>query len=232
MAVSLTGSETNLIGLFQGNGNFNDKTSNGNNLTQSGGAVATQSANPYNNTELGIITKVTSSQLTVFTGTDYNLPNMTLTSPQYSTAKAPYGFPADSGKWMVEYLQGASATAGGSGSSMLSATIGNVQVSIPAGPWDLRGFLTFNKTGVDGYVGLSTSTSTATDSRLYHRWYLNATGIGQAIQTAPIAAPITNTAQTVWYGIGNPSGTTSFGFRGMGDDAADFLQVRAYCGYI
>lgn len=99
MAISLTGSETNLVALFQGNGNFNDKTSNANNLTASGGALATQVSNPYNSTEYAIITKVTYSNptttLTLSTGDFGTIPNQTLNTPQYSTSENPYGLPND-----------------------------------------------------------------------------------------------------------------------------------------
>lgn len=97
MAISLTGSETNLVALFQGNGNFNDKTSNANNLTASGGALATQVANPYNNIEYAEIVSVSYSSpnttITLNTGDFGSMPNMTLTNPQYSTTENPFGLP-------------------------------------------------------------------------------------------------------------------------------------------
>jgi hypothetical protein len=99
MAISLLGSETNLVALFQGNGNFNDKTTNANNLTATGGAIATQAANPYNNIEYAeIVSAVYSSPnttVTLNTGDYCNIPNLTLNSPQYSTAYQPYGAPED-----------------------------------------------------------------------------------------------------------------------------------------
>ena len=44
-------------------------------------------------TKFGIITAVADTALTVFFGTDYTLNNETITSPYYSTQKAPLGFP-------------------------------------------------------------------------------------------------------------------------------------------
>jgi hypothetical protein len=105
MAISLVGSETNLVGLWQGNGNFTDKTANGNSLTSTGGATATTVTNPYNNTEYGFITKVVYSNpntvVSVFTGTDCNIPNATLASPYSSYQRSPYNFPAGRGKWTL-----------------------------------------------------------------------------------------------------------------------------------
>jgi hypothetical protein len=106
MAINLAGSETNLVGLWKGNGVFTDATSNGNNLTANGGAIATQAANPYNATEYGIVTKVAYSSpnttVTVFTGNGYSIPNATLSNPFYSTHKTPFGFPTERGMWTIE----------------------------------------------------------------------------------------------------------------------------------
>lgn len=99
MTVNLVGNETNLVALYEGNGVFTDATSNANNLTASGGAIATQVANPYNIIEYGIISNIAFSTptttLTIFTGIDSNIPNQTLNNPQYSVAKEPFGFPGN-----------------------------------------------------------------------------------------------------------------------------------------
>lgn len=97
MAVNLVGNETNLVALFQGNGNFNDTTANANNLTPSGGAAATQVANPYNATEYATVISVSysnpTSTVTVDTGIAGTLPNATLGTVSYSSSASPFGFP-------------------------------------------------------------------------------------------------------------------------------------------
>lgn len=107
MAISLTGSETNLVALYQGNGNFNDKTANANNLTASGGAAATTVDNPYHATEYAVVTKVAyaggTTTVTVFSG-DYVVPLATMLNPYSSYQRTPFGFPASRGKWRVEAL--------------------------------------------------------------------------------------------------------------------------------
>jgi hypothetical protein len=140
MAINLTGSETNLVGLWQGNGNFADSTSNGNTLTASGGASATQADNPYNATEYGVITKVTSTQLTVFTGVAGSIPNMALNSPQYSLERTPYGFPSARDKWRIQTIfdngnvsASLSSPTLGSWNSMLS----KVALQVPIGSWKI-----------------------------------------------------------------------------------------------
>lgn len=99
MAVNCVGNETNLVGLWQGSGNFNDSTSNANNLTATNGASATQATNPYNPTEYAIITKLSYSNPTttiiLSTGDMCTIPNQTLNSPQYSVAQQPLGLPND-----------------------------------------------------------------------------------------------------------------------------------------
>lgn len=138
MAISLTGSETNLVGLWQGNGNFNDKTTNANNLTATGGAIATQSANPYSNTEYGIITKLSytapNTTITVFTGTDYNIPNMALTNFNYSQVRVPYGFPASRGKWL-HTLNCESNTIAASIATANTWATSNLSTTVPTGEW-------------------------------------------------------------------------------------------------
>lgn len=98
MAVNLVGNETNLVGLWQGSGNFNDATSNANNMTAQAGASSTQANNPYNPVEYGVIANVNFSNptttVTLHTGPNGNIPNQTLNTPQYSTAENPYGLPA------------------------------------------------------------------------------------------------------------------------------------------
>lgn len=107
MAINLVGNESNLVALFKGNGNFNDATSNANNLTAQAGAIATQASNPYNATEYANVVAVSYSNptttITLNTGTSGAIPNQTLNSPQYSVAKNPYGLPSNLTKY-VRYV--------------------------------------------------------------------------------------------------------------------------------
>jgi hypothetical protein len=100
MAISISGAASNLVAYFQGAGNFTDATSNANTLTASGGAIATQTANPYNATEYAFITVVSySAPTTTLTlkAVGGTVPNITLNTPQYSTVDTPYGWPSVSG---------------------------------------------------------------------------------------------------------------------------------------
>ena len=84
---------TNLVAHFKLAGDFTDSSANGNDLTASGGAVATNVDNPWNATEYGTITAVTATDMTVKSPVGYGIPNETLNSPSYSTNKAPFGLP-------------------------------------------------------------------------------------------------------------------------------------------
>jgi hypothetical protein len=238
MAISLTGSESNLVALFQGNGNFNDKTSNANNLTATNGAIATQAANPYNSTEYGIITKVTSTQLTIFTGTDYTIPNMTLNSPYYSTARAPQGFPAGRDKWRVDSLYMATTTQ----SSPTGGTwynIANAVLPVPTGPWNtgLEGNLTFAAAAASTGLG-QTDLSLASASAAVLTPQTGSITYGASSGTSfTTLAPLkysdfaTFTALTpVYANVTSQNTVTSIGWQAAGNAKA--LVLTAECAYI
>lgn len=141
MGISLVGTETNLNFLAQGNGNFNDKTSNANNLTATGGAIATQVVNPYNNIEYALVTKTAvsggNSTLTLFAGRQSTVPNMILNSANWSIQRTPFGFPASKGNWSVDMLILNSVSASGSTANTIYNP-GGINLNVPTGEWSLR----------------------------------------------------------------------------------------------
>lgn len=171
MTINLVGNETNLVSLFKGSGNFNDATTNANNLTATG-AISTQANNPYNSIEYGFITKVTSTQLTVFTGTDYNIPNMTLNNFYYSSHRAPYGFPAARGKWMVLTVVQVSELVNIGATNQWWAS--NSRLTIPIGDWQLGFYANcqLHSTvagGRVGFVALGGTTTIPTSANNYRQ---------------------------------------------------------------
>jgi hypothetical protein len=176
MNQQLVGSETNLVGYWKLNGDFVDSTSAANTLTGQGSATATTLDNPMKNTEYGYIMDITYSApntvLSVFTGTKNNVPNMTLTSPYYSTQDAPYGFPCDKGNWRFTALFRGDV----SQSSAVSGTWYNfAQVTVPLGAWDcgyfVDAYLNESSGAIDGRATLSTANNAEYDSRLTFRNY-------------------------------------------------------------
>lgn len=93
MCQALVGNETNLVGYWKLNGNFNDSTSNANHLTGQNSAVATNSDNPWGSSEYCSVITVTASTITVHGGQNSTIPNMTLSSPYYSVHENPFGLP-------------------------------------------------------------------------------------------------------------------------------------------
>ena len=166
MNQQLVGTETNLISYFKLSGNLNDSTTNANNLTGSGGAVATDTDNPMSSTQYAVITNVSysapNSTVTVFTGSDHIIPNMTLTSPYYSNMKAPYGFPVSKAKWNIIVPVFSTINASGTVAST-TYNPGGLGINVPSGSWKL-GYNIFyavtpNAAIPDMYAGLQTSSS-------------------------------------------------------------------------
>lgn len=170
MNISLVGNESGLLFLAHGNGNFNDSTSNANNLTAQGGASSTQNLNPYNNVEYGIITKVTSTQITVFGGANYGFPNMTLNTPAYSPLSIPFGFPASRGIWQVETAFNYTETV--TIPAVANWINSHMQIAVPTGAWRVHYKanmqLHSDTAGTrNGEVGLSNSTYSVLTNGIY-----------------------------------------------------------------
>lgn len=122
-----------------------------------------------------IVTKVafsTNTTVTVYGGTDYDLANAAITSPYYSRAKAPAGFPLDPTKWTVEVTDSTNR----SQASPVSGTWYNLgttnsQITIPIGLWNvefnvsMQGAAT-TAVGLNIYAALSTTNNSATDAQL------------------------------------------------------------------
>lgn len=76
----------------------------------------------------------TTTSITVYGGTNYDLANAEITSPYYSPVKSPYGFPLDPSLWTVQTWS--------SGSSIQSNptqdtwyNLGTLSITIPIGIW-------------------------------------------------------------------------------------------------
>lgn len=205
MNISLSGSETGLVALFQGNGNFNDKTSNANNLTPSGGAIATQAANPMNAVEYFKVTKVGTysggvTPVTLFGGTDCNLPNMTLTGAQYSNVDKPFGFPASRSKWTHSSIWKIDAAVSlPSASTWYNASF--QQVTLPTGDWlssTQYNLQIVRSSAADAQIW--GTLSTANNSETNKDWTTFADASGLTVhQTMNRQLPLSVTSPTTYY---------------------------------
>lgn len=135
MNQQLVGNETNLVGYWKLDGNFNDSDSNANNLTAQNSVTATSTDNPMKATEYAKVVKVTTTTVTVFTGTDHNIPNMTLNTPRYSIHDSPFNFPGKD-KWFVQYINKVNASTA-SPTQNQWYNLASAQILIPTGAWDV-----------------------------------------------------------------------------------------------
>jgi hypothetical protein len=258
MGMVVASNSTNLVFQATGNGTFNDSTTNANNLTATNGASATQTfasinggtANepnwaPMNSTEFVIVTDVSTfsggvTTLKVFSGTCCVIPNMALSNPQYSNARAPFGFPAGTDKWIVDIQWQIRQTAT-TASSATWVNPGSFQLSVPTGEWDLGGSVTLicttgSATGFVGVVGaLSTSSSALTDLRLVGQTItVQASGTeteGVYLQQVPVSL----SSQTPYYLIMNAptiAGTTTLYAGAQSSGGLGMERIYAKCAYI
>lgn len=240
MNQQLVGNETNLVAYFKFNGDANDSTANANNLSASGSATATNVDNPMKATEYAIITKVTYSApdttVTVFTGTDHNIPNTTLENPFYSTQKTPLNFPSTRAKWRVESSVRWAYTGisiGSTGSWVAS----NHKLSVPTGSWryGYKGSYNFASTvsGLrDANITLAPS-GTLTNGTLSHElavWiYRNSTSDAPDHAYKDSYVDLTSQTEYIQYGqITSSSGSESWQIRGDKGETTIFAE----CAYI
>lgn len=232
-------STTNLVAWFKGNGNFNDSSSNANNLTAQGGAIATYADNPYKPTEYAIVTKLSYSggntTATIFTG-PCAIPNETLGVTSYSTVRTPLGFPSARSKWSLNFIF--KVVLAGLPTSTTDHVFTGGDMSFPLGEWILtapRLPLDLYKTssGNFGFYGLGiTDGSTLDASGADTTGYYNFSGAGQMIIPMIIGrSSISTTSQTTYKMRGSHSFTdySNFAVRG---DWGDGVRVALECAYL
>jgi len=121
-----------------------------------------------------IITKVAYSSpnttITMYGGTDYDLANAAITSPYYSTQKAPQGFPTSPAKWSILVVDtGARTQSTPSNGTWYNLGTTNRQISIPIGVWrvyyktDVWGLATAGR--IDLYCSLSAANNSESDKQ-------------------------------------------------------------------
>lgn len=234
MSQGMTGSETNCIFFVNFNNSTTDLSASANTLSAGAGSpTATNADSPFggqadgtisSTLDYGIVTKVSTTVATVQVPEGCTIPTSGgVTTVDMSAWKAPYGFPDSIDKWTLLYFQGASNPATATGTSWLWSTVGNIQMTLPIGSWDVFPYFSLSMVGIDGYVAFSSSSSTPTDIELTQRWYFNSAV--QKIQKTSMSKPITLSAATTYYGIMNPQNATAAGFRGRADDVLDYSYI-------
>lgn len=186
-----------------------------------------------------IITAVafsTDTTITVYGGTDYDLADAAITSPYYSTQKAPQGFPLDPDKWSVQVTDDTDRIQATPANNTWYNP-GSISITIPIGVW---------KTSykVVGYCAASSAVSTnaqitlstANNSESNPEWssYLWASGASGAVGVmAPchVEDILNFSEKDVYYlNIQKPGATAAanIGFY----NSTQQLKITAICAYL
>jgi hypothetical protein len=141
----LAGSESNLVSAYSFNNSITDlNTTNANNLTAQGSAVATDTDSPFANAvsaglqEYGLVQSVsysTNTTVNVQVPEGCAIPTSGgVSNVYYSVGRVPYGFVSDRGRWRItsNYLTRANKASPASGTAY---SLGAEQLSIPTGAW-------------------------------------------------------------------------------------------------
>lgn len=183
-------------------------------------------------TKYFVITKVaysSSTTLTLYGGTDYNLENEAITNPYYSPCKAPAAFPLDPTKWTVEVTD----TTTRSQSSPAQSTwynLGSTTISIPIGIWrvNYQVCLTADTTNqAFMYATLSTANNSESDADFTVHQGGNANYIRHVVNREKIL----NLASKTAYYLNASSGIYTQGTIAF-DNGDSKLFIRALCAYL
>ena len=229
----------NIVSAHSFSGNANDiNTTTANNLTAMNSAVATNADSPFSATEFGIVTGLSYSggntTVTVFTG-PYLIPNETLGTTSYSTARAPLGFDADKGKWKVDMILKVQVSQTGVSTNTVY-NIAGLQLTVPTGAWNLSYAVLSQITGtsagfLSSIASLSTSNNSVSDAELssYAVSISSASAETDAMQSRSKA--ISTTAATPYYLVQyTQNGTTSMALYWNGAVATG--KIIAECAYL
>lgn len=115
------------------------------------------------------ITAITSTQITLFMGSQYSLNNSTISNTYFSMLKAPYGFPLNETYWQV-IVSNAATNYTNNPTADTWYNNNSMQLKVPIGMWKL-GYKVYARSRIsiptttpyiDTFVTLSTTTNTET----------------------------------------------------------------------
>ncbi|MBA3679099.1 LamG domain-containing protein [Candidatus Saccharibacteria bacterium] len=229
----LSGTETNLASAYSFNNSILDlNTTTPNDLTASGGALATNADSPFGidangvtgTNEFGIVTKVVTTTATIQVPEGCAIPTSGgVGSIDYSVQKVPYGMPISRGKWDVESLHPYSRA--GIAISGINTWVNSLlKLTVPVGEWKLRysGDIVLVSTVAgtrNGGVLLAVAPTNNADRNLplYNIIYNMAMSTADWFINANAEENVTITsAQTysLFVDITSATGTETFAFRG------------------
>lgn len=241
----LAGTETSLISAYSFNNSVTDlNTSNANNLTANGSAVATNADSPFggqadgtisSTLDYGIIQSVTfSTNTTVVLQVPEGCTIPTsggVSAVVYSSSKVPYGFPGNREKWSVDMLNKTDA-AQGSPTNGIWYNPALQQLNIPVGAWSLSyqaGIYSFvaSGTGCEVRASLSTSNNAESDPELSTPIYISgASGAVGSIISLYRNKGITLSSSTIYYLVASARQTSTATVDFRGDLAATIIRAE------
>lgn len=178
------------------------------------------------------VTVSTDTTITVYGGSDYTLANAAITSPYYSTAKTPAGFPADPAKWTIE----TTATSEDSQASPTASTIYNLgsrSIALPIGKWLVSFSVLAKGTGttlvLDIRAGLSTANNSFSSARFVRVAYTYIPSAGN-VSLQMVDELISCAAATTYYlnGMTPTSSVTAISWLG----STQTTVIKAVCAYL
>ena len=174
MNQGLLGTETSLVSAYSFNGVITDlNTTNANDLTANGGAVATNADSPFGGQASGLISSTVDygiTQTAVFATNTTVVAQVSegntiptsggVSAVSYSSAKAPFGFPAESRKWRITSLLRTdfATTSNATYGAFIS---GGWALNVPIGAWNL-GWMALLDNNTTTQVGFNISPTALT----------------------------------------------------------------------
>jgi hypothetical protein len=230
----------NMVSAYSFNNSINDlNTTNANNLTANGAAVATNADSPFggqaggtisSTLDYGIIQKVTASTITVQVAEGCTIPTSGgVASVSYATDKSPYGFPGQRGKWDIDVIN----IAGYAIATGTSNTHFKYIITVPLGSWNLGYNMNFTESlggsgVINGRVGLDTAAATALSVSNPFTSQGTAVSLAEYYPNLSRFHEVDLSAATTYYLNGTPIGAsfTSFGVSGT------YGYIRAENAYL
>ena len=175
----LAGTETSLISAYSFNNTINDlNTTNANNLTAQGSAVATNADSPFGLNSYGTptgtldyaliqsVTFSTNTTVTVQVPWGCTIPTTGgVTTSAYSSVKAPYGFPVSADRWIVDMKLTTIPPVPGTTINTVY-NFSTLNLAVPIGRWILNADLSYQITvtaTIQSFItGISSSSSAFT----------------------------------------------------------------------
>lgn len=147
MNQKLAGTETSLASAYSFSNSIADlNTTTPNDLTASGGAVATATDSPFGNSgvsttiDYGVVmanTFSTNTTVTIQVPEGCTIPTSGgVASMDYSTQAVPYGFPKDRGRWSL-YCKIRSALTNTSSATYVAFSGNAISLTVPSGSWKI-----------------------------------------------------------------------------------------------